>query len=37
MSPAVIELRQYALHPGRRGDPVALLEREFIEGRATLQ
>ena len=28
---AVIELRQYRLHPGRRSDLIALFEREFVE------
>ena len=28
---AVLELRQYTLHPGRRDDLVALFEREFVE------
>ena len=28
---AVLELRQYTLHPGRRDDLIALFEREFIE------
>lgn len=28
---AVVELRQYTLHPGRRDDLVALFEREFVE------
>lgn len=31
MIPAVIELRQYTLHPGRRDDLVTLFEREFVE------
>jgi quinol monooxygenase YgiN len=31
MSPAVIELRQYTLHPGRRDELIALFEREFVE------
>lgn len=31
MTPAVIELRQYTLHPGRRDDLIALFEREFVE------
>ncbi len=29
--PAVVELRQYTLHPGRRDELIALFEREFIE------
>lgn len=29
--PAVIELRQYSLHPGRRDELIQLFEREFIE------
>lgn len=29
--PAVIELRQYTLHPGRRDELIELFEREFIE------
>jgi quinol monooxygenase YgiN len=29
--PAVVELRQYTLHPGRRDDLIELFEREFIE------
>src|SRR4051812_3912762 len=28
---AVLELRQYTLHPGRRDELVALFEREFVE------
>lgn len=28
----VVELRRYALHPGRRDDLIALFEREFLEG-----
>lgn len=31
MNPAVIELRQYTLHPGRRDALIALFEREFVE------
>ena len=31
MSPAVIELRQYTLKPGRRDDLIDLFEREFVE------
>jgi len=31
MALAVVELRQYALHPGRRDELIALFEREFIE------
>lgn len=31
MTPAVIELRQYTLHPGRRDDLIDLFEREFVE------
>ena len=31
MNPAVIELRQYTLHPGRRDDLIALFEREFLD------
>ena len=31
MSPAIIELRQYTLHPGRRDKLIALFEREFVE------
>lgn len=31
MTPAVVELRQYTLHPGRRDELVALFEREFVE------
>ena len=27
----VVELRQYALHPGRRDELIALFEREFVE------
>jgi len=30
-SPAVVELRQYTLHPGRRDALIALFEREFVE------
>ncbi len=30
-SPAVVELRQYTLHPGRRDDLITLFEREFVE------
>ena len=33
MSSAVIELRQYKLHPGRRDELIALFEREFVETR----
>lgn len=33
MSPAVIELRRYRLHPGRRDELVALFERECVETR----
>lgn len=29
--PAVIELRQYTLHPGRRDELITLFEREFME------
>lgn len=29
--PAVLELRQYTLHPGRRDELIDLFEREFIE------
>lgn len=29
--PALVELRQYTLHPGRRDELVALFEREFCE------
>ncbi|MEU3192720.1 NIPSNAP family protein [Streptomyces sp. NPDC006992] len=29
--PAVIELRQYTLRPGRRDELVDLFEREFVE------
>jgi hypothetical protein len=28
---SVVELRQYTLHPGRRGELVALFERELVE------
>jgi len=28
---AVVELRQYTLHPGRRDELIALFEREFVE------
>ncbi|MBO9661578.1 NIPSNAP family protein [Dokdonella sp.] len=28
---AIVELRQYTLHPGRRDDLIALFEREFVE------
>ncbi|MEP7099445.1 MAG: NIPSNAP family protein [Burkholderiales bacterium] len=28
---AIVELRQYTLHPGRRDDLIALFDREFIE------
>jgi hypothetical protein len=31
MSSAVIELRQYTLHPGRRDELITLFEREFVE------
>lgn len=31
MTPSVIELRQYTLHPGRRDELIALFEREFVE------
>ena len=31
MIPAVIELRQYTLHPGRSDDLIALFEREFVD------
>ncbi|MGW5696152.1 NIPSNAP family protein, partial [Streptomyces asiaticus] len=30
-SPAVIELRQYTLRPGRRDELIELFDREFIE------
>jgi hypothetical protein len=30
-APAVVELRRYRLHPGRRNELIALFEREFIE------
>jgi quinol monooxygenase YgiN len=30
-APAVIELRQYTLHPGQRDALIALFEREFVE------
>ncbi len=30
-SPAVVELRQYTLHPGRRDALIDLFEREFVE------
>ncbi|WP_421737114.1 NIPSNAP family protein [Caulobacter sp.] len=30
-SPAVVELRQYTLHPGRRDALITLFEREFVE------
>lgn len=29
--PAVVELRQYTLHPGRRDDLIDLFDREFVE------
>ncbi len=28
----IVELRRYALHPGRRDDLIALFDREFVEG-----
>lgn len=28
----VVELRRYALHPGRRDDLITLFDREFLEG-----
>ena len=28
---AIVELRQYTLHPGRREDLIALFDREFVE------
>jgi len=31
MEPAVLELRQYTLHPGRRDALIELFEREFVE------
>ena len=31
MEPAVLELRQYTLHPGRRDELIGLFEREFVE------
>lgn len=31
LSPAVVELRQYTLHPGRRDTLIDLFEREFVE------
>lgn len=34
--PAVVELRQYTLHPGRRDTLIALFEREFIETQEAL-
>lgn len=34
--PAVVELRQYTLHPGRRDDLIELFEREFVESQEAL-
>lgn len=31
-APAVLELRQYTLHPGRRDELIDLFERAFVEG-----
>jgi hypothetical protein len=31
MRPAIIELRQYILHPGRRDELIGLFDREFVE------
>ena len=33
---AIVELRQYTLHPGRRDELIALFDREFIETQETL-
>src|ERR1700722_15845065 len=33
---AIVELRQYTLHPGRRATLVALFEREFLEPQEAL-
>jgi len=32
--PAIVELRQYTLHPGRRDALIDLFEREFVESQA---
>jgi hypothetical protein len=34
--PAILELRRYALQPGRRDDLIALFDREFIESQEAL-
>ncbi|KPI45452.1 uncharacterized protein AB675_678 [Cyphellophora attinorum] len=36
MSPTVIELRQYTLHPGRRDDLIELFDHEFVESQEAL-
>jgi len=33
---AIVELRQYTLHPGRRDDLIALFDREFVETQEAL-
>jgi len=34
--PAILELRRYTLHPGRRDDLIALFDREFVESQEAL-
>ena len=34
--PAILELRRYTLHPGRRDDLITLFDREFIESQEAL-
>src|SRR5579859_3492436 len=34
--PAILELRRYTLHPGRRDDLIALFDREFVESHEAL-
>jgi hypothetical protein len=36
LSPGVVELRQYTLHPGRRDALIELFEREFVETQEAL-
>src|SRR6516164_1017440 len=35
MQCAIVELRQYTLHPGRRDELIELFEREFLESQET--
>ena len=34
--PAILELRRYTLHPGRRDELIALFDREFVESQEAL-